>query len=240
MKATNPMTRAKTRYVLSMILVLAVGMSARGPHGTVPRESADKYATHAAQDGNSVGAILLTPSQAKKEFSSDLNRCCITVEVALFPRADGQLTVSLNDFVLRETGKDISSRPSSAEVVAGKLHRKTQPDHPDDRNVSISPTTTIGYESGGIDPATGQRRGGGVVTSAGVGVGIGGSRPPLPASSDADLRTMELELREKGLPEGNTSNPVAGYLYFSVPKNAKRSYELICTVGDKKVVLQLK
>jgi hypothetical protein len=240
MMMTSMINFRKMRLAGWIILLGATVVLAQGPRGTVPLDSAEKYPAHASQDGNSVGATLLTPSQAKKEFSSDLNRCCVAVEVALFPRADGQLTVSLNDFALRETGKEISSRPSSAEVVAGKLHRKVEPDHPGDRNVSISPTTTIGYESGGIDPASGQRRGGGVVTSTGVGVGVGGPRPPAPASSDADLRTMELELHEKGLPEGSTANPVAGYLYFSVPRNAKSGYELVYTVGEKKVVLQLK
>lgn len=242
MKVRNLIGPARTSRVVLMILIAAAGMSAQGPRGTVPRESADKYQAHAVQDGTSMGATLLKPSQVKKAFSSDLNHCCIAVEVALFPRADGLLTVSLNDFALRETGKDIATKPSSAEVVAGKVYRNTQPDHPSekgDHNVTIYPTTSIGYETGGFDPVTGQRRGG-VVTSAGVGVGVGGSRQPVPASSDADRRTMELELQEKGLPEGNTSSPVSGYLYFSMPEKSKGDYELVYMPGDKKVVLPLK
>ena len=243
MKMRNLIVPGKTSRVVLMILMAAASISAQGPRGTVPRESADKYQAHAVQDGNSVGATLLKPSQAKKAFSSDLNHCCIAIEVALFPKADGMLTVSLNDFALRESGKDIGMKPSSPEVVAGKVYHNAQPDHPSEkggRHVTIYPTTGIGYETGGgFDPVTGRRRGG-VVTSAGVGVGIGSERPPVPTSNDADRRTMELELQEKGVPEGNTSSPVAGYLYFSMPEKSKGSYELVYMAGDKKVVLPLK
>jgi hypothetical protein len=50
------------------------------------------------------------------------------------------------------------------------------------------------------------------MTSAGVGVGIGKPRIPDPGTSQADRRTMEVELREKGLPEGNAMAPVAGFI----------------------------
>jgi hypothetical protein len=107
--------------------------------------------------------------------------------------------------------------------------------------VVISPSGGIGYESGGIDPVTGHPRRGGIVTSAGVGVGVGrgGSPPPKPGSTDADRRTMELELREKGLPAGNTTSAVAGYLYFSMPQKKNVKYQLEYNLNGNKVVLPL-
>jgi hypothetical protein len=77
------------------------------------------------------------------------------------------------------------------------------------------------------------------VTSAGVGVGVGGQRPPQPGSTEADRRTMELELSEKGLPEGNTASPVSGYLYFTVPKKKNVKYQLEYMLNGNKVVLPL-
>jgi hypothetical protein len=50
---------------------------------------------------------------------------------------------------------------------------------------------------------------------------------------------MELELREKGLPEGETSSPVAGYLYFSQLKKKNTKYQLEYVVNGEKVILPL-
>jgi hypothetical protein len=228
------------RTGLPILLMFAIAaFSGEGPRGTVPRESPDKYPTHIQQDGIGVGARLLSPSQAQKEFSTDVDRCCIAVEVAMYPRKDGMIEVALNDFDLREIGKDIANKPSSADVVAGKLQRPAKSDQPGDRNVNIYPTSSIGYQTGGIDPVTGQPRPGGVTTSAGVGVGIGGSRQPDPQIKAADRRTMQLELNEKELPGGNTMSPVAGYLYFSVPPRKKVKYQLEYMLNGNKVVLPL-
>src|SRR5262249_10483131 len=107
-------------------------------------------------------------------------------------------------------------------------------------DVVISPTAGVGYERGGIDPVTGQPRRGGVTTTTGVGVGIGGPQAPKPGSSDADRRTMELELRGKGLPEGNTSAPVSGDLYFSLQKKKSARYQLQYVTNGNVVTLALK
>lgn len=223
-----------------LLLLAATAFSGEGPRGTVPRESAAKYPAHVEQQGTAIGARLVKPSQAKKEFSTDINACCVAVEVALYPRKDGTLEVSLNDFDLRETGKNIARKPSSAEMVAARLQPPPKSDQPDlGRNVTIYPTADVGYATGDVDPVTGHRRGKGVVTSAGVAVGIGGQQPPEPEASRADRRTMTLELREKGLPEGNTMSPVAGYLYFPVPQKKKVKYQLEYMLNGKKVVLPL-
>jgi hypothetical protein len=107
--------------------------------------------------------------------------------------------------------------------------------------VAVYPTAAVGYESGGIDPVTGQRRGRGVYTSTGVGVGVGGPQPPAPGSTERDRRTMELELSEKGLPEGNAAAPVSGYLYFvlSSGKNKKAPHQLEYMLNGEKITLQL-
>lgn len=231
--------RSKTFCWLMMLTVCWATLAAQGPKGTVPRASADKYAAHAEQDGNSIGATALKPAQVKKAFSTDLEACCVAVEVALYPGRDHMLEVSADDFVLREVGHDIGTKPSSPELIAGKLQRRAQPDQPGDKNIEISPRAGIGYETGGIDPISGQQRHGGVITSTGVDVAVGGSREPQPGSTQADRRTMELELHEKGLPQGNTASPVAGYLYFAVPKGKKVKYRLEYVLNGTKVVLPL-
>ena len=82
--------------------------------------------------------------------------------------------------------------------------------------------------------------------SVSVGIPMGGKSPSAQqhqggaAAAAGNRQAIEAELKEKGLPEVSAWEPVAGYLYFSVPKKNKNGYELVYTVGDKKVVLALK
>ncbi len=220
-------------------LLGATAFASDAPRGTVPRAAPDKYDAHTVKDGVGIGATLLTVNQARKVFSTNVDRCCIVVEVALYPPKDGITEVSLSDFALRVAGKDIATKPSSAEMVALRLQRPVQPPPP---NPDVSGSTSIGWENGGIDPATGRRLPGHTVTTgASVGVGIGGpSQAPRPESTDADRRIIELEFREKGLPEGNTATPVSGYLYFSVAPKKSAKYQLEYTLNGNKITLALR
>lgn len=219
-------------------LVCAVAMASDTSRGTVPRPTPDKYDAHAEQDGIGIGATLLTPSQAKKVFATDVDRCCLVVEVAVYPKKDGLLEVSLSDFALRQVGHDFATRPSSAEVVAGKLQRTNETQASNGHDVTLSPVGGVGVGST-TDPYTGQRRTG-VNYGGGVGVGVGGTQPKSPSTQEADRRTMELELNEKGLPQGNTVAPVSGYVYFTVTPKKNTKYQLEYTTNGNQVVLPLK
>jgi hypothetical protein len=217
--------------------VLTVGCLASlafaAPKGTVPRYSANRYPAHTQGDGISIGATLLTPKEARKTFVSDVNRCCVVIEFAIYPEKDKPLTVSLDSFALRLTGSETAAKPSSAKVVSATLQKKAQ----DQRDVSVSPTTSVGYGSGSAyDPATGTQRRGGVYTTAGVAVAIA-SPGGEPGSSEKDRAVMETELSEKGLPEGATAAPVAGYLYFPISRTQKATYQLEYMLNGNKVKL---
>jgi hypothetical protein len=230
----------KRMVSLAAALLCLTAMAVDAPKGTVPRETADKYPAHAEQNGVAIGVKLLIADQARHAFTTDVNRCCMVVEVALFPAKDDPLQVSLDAFMLRVVGAEDATRPSSAEVLAGKLQRQAQGPPPSPHDVTVSPTVGIGYESGGIDPVTGQRRPGSIVTSTGVGVGIGGHpESPRPGSTDADRRAMEQELSEKALPEGNATAPVAGYVYFAVDRKKRLTYQLEYTLNGEKVIVPL-
>jgi hypothetical protein len=52
---------------------------------------------------------------------------------------------------------------------------------------------------------------------------------------------METELSEKGLPEGSSAAPVAGYVYFPCPSPKKKAnYQLSYVLNGTKVVLLLR
>jgi hypothetical protein len=224
----------KWRISFAAALLLCVAsLATAGPKGTVPRAGADRYTTHTIRDGVGIGIVLLSPEKARKEFVSDVNRCCVVAEIALYPAKDKPLDVSINDFVLRVRNPEASAKPASAKVVAARLQKNAA----SDRDITVSPTAGVGYESAGYDPVTGTRTGSGVTRSAGVMVGIGGG--PKPASTDKDRAVMETELSEKALPEGMTSTPVAGYVYFPVARKKNASLQLQYTLNGNTVVLSL-
>ena len=72
-----------------------------------------------------------------------------------------------------------------------------------------------------------------------MGVGADPSQPRA-ASTDRDRDTMELELSEKGLPEGTASAPVAGYLYFPLSSTKKTpARQIEYTLNGKKMILRV-
>lgn len=218
------------------LTLLVFSFAWAGSKGTAPRSSASEYPAHAQQDGVAVGAKLLVSSEVRKTFVSDLNHCCVVVEVAVFPKTGQSFAVSLDDITLRVAGTDTAARPSSATVVSAAL----QKDARQQRDVTVAPAVTVGYETGtGYDPVTGTGRSSGVYTGAGVGVGVG-QRGNQPGASDKDRSVMETELTEKGLPEGDAANPVAGYLYFQIPKGKNAKYELQYKLNGNTVNINLK
>jgi len=179
----------------------------------------------------------------KKLFAAHLNQCCLVVEVAFYPAQKKFVKIEPEHFMLRESGKDVGTGPSAADVLAARLEVQPAPP-PQHEPVGVSTTSGIGYERDRrIDPATGNTTThGGIVEHQGVGVGIpigGKSQTPEAAAADS-RRAIEAELKEKMLPETSAWEPVAGYLYFSVPKKSKAGYELVYTFNEKKIVLPLK
>jgi hypothetical protein len=227
---------------LAVLLICATWLPASGPHGTVPRATAWRYPGHTELNGVAMGAAVLSAHEAKQAFSTEVNRCCVVVEVAIYPEKGKPVDISLDDFALRTIGSDTATKPESAKVLAGNLQKKAEPSG---RDLTVYPSIGIGVESGPrYDPATGEsRRGGtGVYTTAGVGVGVGADPShPRGASTDRDRDVMEIELSEKGVPEGAASAPVAGYLYFPLGSSKKKSAarELNYIVNGNKMTVRL-
>jgi hypothetical protein len=212
------------KILLGLAFVTAASLAA-GPRGTVPKAAANRYPAHAEKYGASIGAALLTSDEARKVFVSEVNRCCVVVEVALYPLKDKPQPVSLDDYSVRVAGSDTAVKTSSAKVVAASIQKSAE----SQRDITVSPSVGVGYGSGPY---------GGYGTYVGVGVVI--SEPGSHSgSSDRDRDTMQTELSEKGLPEGTASAPVAGYLYFSLTKKKNTTLQLECVLNGEKIILPL-
>ena len=216
-------------------LVTLASLASAGPRGTVPRSAADRYPAHAEKDGMSVGAVLLASDQVRKAFAADVNRCCVVVEVAFYPPKDKPQPISLSDFSLRVVGSETAVKADSAGVAAASIQKSAE----EQRDVSVTQSVGIGYESGTyVDPVTGARTTvHGVKRETGGEVAAGNGAHP--GSSDSDRDAMEAELAKKGLPEGAASTPVAGYLYFPLTKKKDASLQLECILNGDKTVLTL-
>lgn len=229
-----------------LILVLVTdkpGLRARG--------SEQAYPAHAQEAVVSIGAEMLSAEEVRNTFATDLNRGFLVVEVGVFPSKDKSWNLNAADFSLR-IGSEKMVRPASPSTISAILQRKANHQGGSQRagspnDIVVYPSATIGYESGsgGIDSSGRQRRGGGWVTGGGVGVGTagntGGPMPPPPASTGADRAVMQEELRDKSLPEGEIKTAVAGYLYFPMPADQKKSpagrkaFELVYQNVDAKI-----
>lgn len=224
----------------AVIVCMISGLLIAGDRGGIrPRSTAADYPAHQTGKEVTIAAALVPPEQVAKLFATDLNRGgYVVVEVAMYPEAGAEVNLLSRDFLMRVGSDPATMRPVSAQAIAAALQRKNTPKPRKPSDVTLYPTATIGYESGSYG---GQRRGG-VYTATGVGVGIGdqgSAGPPRPASTDSDRTTMRQELEDKGLPEGRTSQAVAGYLYFPKPaSSAKRtSYNLTYYGADGEVSL---
>jgi hypothetical protein len=223
----------------SMVLIGMAAVTTAGPRGTTPKPSPDQYRAHTLRNGTGIGASALGFNQVMKTFnSSEIDRCCLVVEVALYPERDNPLSVSMDDFAVQVPGNDNVVRPWTARAVAATIEQY------EEAGKTVTTTHTgIGYGSGTeIDPVTGQqRRVHGVNTEVGGGVTNEPSGPPRP---QAVLQAIEDKVAEKALPEGTTSAAVAGYLYFPrsmIPTKKKKNavLELQYQLKDQTIVLTL-
>jgi hypothetical protein len=203
---------------------------------TAPRSSAENYKAHAARDGVSIGAELLTRKEVSKAFAADLNRCCVVVQVAVYPKTDEALNLSRDDFTLDVKGSDTTVRPMSSSEISARLQKKTNSNVP----VITSASGEIGYEVGTYpDPVTGQPVHGHAVTTS-VNVAAASGRVVSPAATEGDREAIERQLNEKGLPQTRISVPVSGYLYFLLPKRKNDAkYRLQYVVKGESLILPL-
>jgi hypothetical protein len=219
--------------MMRFLLVCSLG-AALAAAGTRPRASSFDYRTQATSGDVTIGAEIIPPAQVRNLFATDLSKY-VVVEVAVYPKDATTANLQKLDFALK-VGSDVVRAANPAAIAKTRQQASTpRPSSPSD--INVYPTAEIGYESGPYHR--------GVYTATGVGVAVGGppappGYPPAPASTGADRDVMRQELADNELPEGATSKPVAGYLYFPVSSKKKATYDLEFYGPDGKIRLMLK
>ena len=202
-----------------------------GP-GAFPRQNASSYSASADHGAASVGATLLTKREMRYLLLKDLRNGYVVVDAGVFPAAGG-VTVRRDQFALTADGGAPISPADPAAIVAPS--RSVMTSLP-----NLHGEVDIGIGIGNSDPYYGRpdSMGGRRTTrSTSVSLGTGGPRSsPVPV--DDELASQELA--GKALPEGATTDPVAGYLYFPTPKRKKKAlYTLEHTFQGNTVRLEL-
>jgi hypothetical protein len=217
------------------VVLICFAASSLVADGIRPRTDSADYPARATSKGITIAAAAVAPDRVKKLFATDLNSAgYVVLEVAIYPDSGRDIDVIWSDFLLRIDSDSSGVRPAAPRAIAAQIDRKSSPHPRTGRGVDVYESTTIGYESG-RDPVTG-RPVRGVYTASGVGVGSG-----TPGASSGptgpDPRMVRDELEKLALPQGRTTQPVAGYLYFpkSSGKVKKTVFELTYYGEDGKI-----
>lgn len=226
-----------------LVCIAAAALLADGTGGIPPRNRDSDYPAHQTTGDLTLAAALLSPAEAKKVFTADLDRAGYLVfEVAAYPGNGAQIDLAPDQFTLRSANDTAIVPTSSPDSIVEAMYKgkRTTPQVPG--KVAVYNTATIGYESGGPGRRGGVYAGG----STTVGVGNPPVAPPPPSSSNpqVDRDTLLAELSAREFPTVKTSTPVAGYLYFVKPGGRPRNgvYELtyiFSGLNGQNIVLQV-
>lgn len=182
-----------------------------GDSGLPPRPSSTDYPVNKTSKAAAIGALLAPGDQVKKILPDEISKKYIVVEVAVYPEDGAAVDVASLDFALK-FGPDDVRYPSTPHDVAS-LWKENQPSFPN-HGTAVHGETGVTYGSGN-DPVNGRTRG----WSTYEGVSVSNDHPATTATPPPpyDPYIVETRAKEKALPEGETSNAVAGYLYFPRP-----------------------
>ena len=203
--------------------VLIVGLLnccvAVGQNLPAPRTSASAYPVSKVQPVYSIGAKQLSKTEVRNSFATPLADRYIVVEIGFYPADSKTISLNQSDFVLQTSdGKDLVS-PANPATIASICQKRPESSN----DVTLYPTANVGYVSYPSYDGSGRRVSGPVY---GVGMGVGVDKSQSAATTGSDRQTMETELLDKELKDGDVSKPVAGYLYFPIATKQKVEYQL--------------
>jgi hypothetical protein len=211
------------RRLLSGIVATVLSVPAANAQGGVPaRPDAADYAAHQILPEGTLATVLLPADQVARIFSRDVSKRYLVVEVAAYPVHGGAPDLLILDFDLKDG--DARSYPLTPMEVAWRGKRPPNPSVTS-RIPHVGGELGVGYGTR-TNPATG-RTARTVDTWGAVGVDNRPAAPSPSATGSAD-RTWQLEgrLQSLELPEGPSTRPVAGYLYFPALTGKQKNIRL--------------
>jgi len=186
------------------------GAIAAAGDGIPPRPKASDYPAHQAVRIATLAASLVPAQQVAKEFSPDVARHYVVVEVAIYPEdVQPALDVVWSDFSLK-SGNTVSHADNPRDIATPWPEKGPRPNPP----VSVTTDTGVIYGRSN-DPVNGRRSGWGTYEAVTVTNDPRAANPPPPPRPGPDPDVVESRVRAKTLPQGTARSPIAGYLFFA-------------------------
>ncbi|HUS05034.1 MAG TPA: hypothetical protein VMZ52_01970 [Bryobacteraceae bacterium] len=209
--------------ILAIFVLAALSAGA----GTPPKKSAAEYPVHQDSDKAAIGAEFWIHSFAA-EGQTFLTSDYLVVEVALFPAGGQELMVSASQFHIQINGRDTRLAQAPSFVAASmKYSDWEQRPHMTGQSGPI----ILGRQAPG-ERFPGDRR---------PQEGRLPGQVPADAPEKRVLSAPELAVAA-ALPEGSTSYPVSGYLYFAYKGKLKsvKTLDLVYQTPSSAMTLKLR
>jgi len=170
--------------------------------------------------------LYIDPADVKEVIGNDLGGHYIVGEVKVEPKYGKDIVIDRDDFLLRTDKDGEKAKPFAASQIAGQAAL-----------VIGQVTDNTGVGSPGWSGATGPIiLGGGAKTK-------GDSDKPKPnpeMKSDETASPLKKVLDAKILPDGKTTEPVTGLLYFPMEKQKMKNLELTYGGRENRITLRFK
>lgn len=223
------------KHLIQPVVIAVLSLYSCAAQTVTPRADVTQYPHQAVGKEVELGAEVLDHRAVSQRFTTDLNRGYLVIELGVFPKGTS-LGLRLGDFILKFQG-GTTMRAGSPKAVSRVLKESA----PTETSVTVVPEVGVSYEAGtgtppeypDYDPSDQRYPRRGLGTRVGIGIGISNDQP---GSTEQDRQVMEIELKEKGLPEGPTSAPVAGYLYFHIQDPLTQSSCVLVYSGSSESV----
>ncbi len=178
----------------------------------------EKSAPHSGEDDyvELTATAIADPDSVKEVLGSDLGGHYILMDVQIVPKEGRKIAVRLDDFVLKTDKDGEKTTPFVPSQIAGR------------GSLVVTETGSGGGNTFGIGPMS---IGTANIKEAHSTVKSGANEKPDPI---LDV------LKQKILPEKETTTPVSGLLYFPMEKQKLKDLELIYTTPEGKLRLRFK
>jgi len=168
--------------------------------------------------------LYFDPASVKEVIGSSLDGHYIVAEVKVEPKYGKDIAIDRDDFQLRTDKDGEKTKPFAPSQIAGR-------------------GALVISQTGAAEKRTGWGgMGGPVMTGGGGGIGSGGDTSSAKATmqnSDQD-NPLEKVLTAKILPEGKTSQPVSGLLYFPMEQQKMKDLELTYGSRENRISMRFK
>ncbi len=207
----------KLRYPAALLLA-AVLLTGATKHSASARGENEDLILNAT--------VYLDPAEIRDLVGSDLGGHYIVAEVKVEPKYTKDVAIDRDDFELRTDKDGEKAHPWSGSQVAGTgglVLRETRPEVASPGWSGIGGPMIVGGGAAGVGNSSGP-------------TGVTVAKPEKEDKPNPLKKTLD----QKILPEGKTTQPVSGLLYFPMEKQKMKDLSLLYGGKENRITLRFK